>query len=132
MVVANTDPRSAGIAVVQAQTAGATSMIFSHIANVAPWVTGLALVNTTSNPVTVEVFAMNPNGTLIGGAATAPTARFTLSPRGKTARLLSELIPQTQSVNGGFVFVRTSGIPIFAMELFSLRKGGPIANVPSQ
>jgi hypothetical protein len=131
MAVTNTDPRSVGIAVVQPQTAGSTSMIFSHFANLAPWATGLAFVNTTSNPVTVEVFAMNPNGTLIGGPATAPMSRFTLNPQSKTARLLNELIPQTQTANGGFVFVRTSGIPIFGMELFSLRKGGPIANVPA-
>ena len=131
MAVVNADEKSAGIAVVQPQSSGATTMIFPHIANAAPWTTGLAFINPTQSPATVEVFAINSNGGLIGGARGTSSAQFTLSPGAKTARLLSELIPQTQAANAGFVFVRTGNTPIIGLELFTLRRGGPMANVPS-
>jgi hypothetical protein len=131
LAVVNTSPGSSGIAVVQPQLGGSTTMLFPHIANGAPWSTGLAFINPTASPATVEVFAINANGTLIGGAGNAPAARFTLNPGAKTARLLSELIPQAQASNSGFIFVRTSSIPIVGLELFTLRSGGPMANVPA-
>src|SRR5204862_6301239 len=115
----------AGIAVVQPQANGSTTMIFPHIANGAPCATGLGLMNATVSTASVEVFAVRSDGTLIGSAPA-----FTLNAGAKTARLLSELIPATQNVNGGFVFVRSSA-PIFGLELFTLRSGGPIANVPA-
>src|SRR5262249_709112 len=74
--VMNATAKSQGVAVVQPQPVGSTSMVFSHIANATPWATGLAFVNTTQVPATVEVFAINPNGTLIGGADNTPAARF--------------------------------------------------------
>jgi len=126
MVVVNAGARGAGIAVVQPQTTSSTEMVFSHIANVAPWSTGLAFVNTTQTTATIELVAVNPNGTEIGRAS------LTLNPGAKIARLLTELVPQSQASNGGFVSVRTTGTPVFALELFSLRSGGPVANVPAQ
>jgi len=126
MSVANADDRNAGIAIVQAQGNGSTTMFFPHIANSAPWSTGIAFANPTQNPATIEVFAVGANGTSIGSAAT-----FTLEPGAKTAKLLNELIPQARDVNGGFVFVRTNLIPILGLELFTLRSGGPMANVPA-
>ena len=97
--VVNANPRAAGIAVVQPQNSGSTSMIFSHIANLAPWSTGLAFVNTSFNPATVEVFAVKADGTSLGSSA-----RFTLEPGAKATKLLSELVPLAQGSNGGFVF----------------------------
>ena len=126
MVVTNAGARGAGIAVVQPQTTSSTEMVFSHIANVAPWSTGLAFVNTTQVPATIDLVAVNPNGTEIGRAS------LTLNPGAKVARLLTELVPQSQASNGGFVSVRTTGTPVFGLELFSLRSGGPVANVPAQ
>jgi hypothetical protein len=61
-----------------------------------------------------------------------PTARFVLAARTKTAKLLSELIPSTQSrmSDGGFVLVRvTNNVPVFGTELFFLRNGAAFANV---
>jgi hypothetical protein len=132
LAVVNADARSAGIAVVEPQTAGSSAMLFAQIANQAPWSTGLAFVNTSQAPTTVEVFAVDPRGTLIGGGAADDQARILLDPGAKTARLLSDLVPETQSLNGGYVFVRTTGnIPILGTEIFTLRKGGPVATVPS-
>ena len=69
----------------------------------------------------VEVYAMTPDGVLIGGADNVATARFTIQPNAKEAKLLSEMVPATQAPtrtsDGGFVFVR-SNVPLFRIELF--------------
>jgi hypothetical protein len=107
-------------------------MIFAHIADLQPWYTGMALQNPSSTAATVEVFAINPDGTLIGGAANVPSARFVLMPGAKIAKLLSELIPQTQSRlnDGGFVFIRTTnGVPIHAIQLVFTRNQKILANI---
>jgi hypothetical protein len=122
----------AGEAIVPAQLTPQTALLFAHIADLFPWFTGIAFQNPSSAAANVEVYAMNPNGTLIGGAANVATARFTLAAGAKTAKLLSELIPQTQTrtADGGFVFVRTTnGVPIHAMQLFFTRDLKILANI---
>jgi hypothetical protein len=125
-------PGEGGEAAVPALLTPLTSVLFSHIADLFPWYTGIALQNPSNAAANVEVYAMNPNGTLIGGAANVPTARFTLPAGAKTAKLLSELIPQTQTRtgDGGFVFVRTTnGVAIHAIQLFFTRDLKILANV---
>jgi hypothetical protein len=122
----------AGEAIVPAQLTPYTGLMFAHIADLFPWFTGIAFQNPSTTAANVEVYAMNPNGTLIGGAANVPTARFTLAAGAKTAKLLSELIPQTQSrsADGGFVFVRTTnGVGIYAIQLFFTRDLKILANI---
>jgi hypothetical protein len=122
----------AGAAVVAPQRASATNLLFSHIADLSPWATGIALLNTGAVPANVEVFAMSPDGALIGGAANVPTAKFTVAPNAKVAKELSQLIPQTRqrTVDGGFVFIR-SDVALFGLELFYLRTGKAFGNVPA-
>ena len=135
--VAYADSVSGGLAVVPVQPTARTTLLFAHIADLpsppaaAPgWFTGLALLNTTSSDATVSVYAMNPDGTLIGGANGTSTAQFTIRAGSKTANLLSELIPQTQlrSSDGGFIFV-SSTQPLYGIELFFLRNLRILANV---
>jgi len=104
--------------------------MFAHIADVSPWWTGLGLLNTSSSNATVSVYAMNLNGTLIGGADNVATARFTINAGAKVAKLLTELIPQseTRGENGGFIFI-TSTQPLYGIELFFLRNLRIVANV---
>ena len=122
--VAYAETIGAGVAVVPPQLEAQTNLLFAHIANLAPWRTGLALLNTNSSDASVEVFALRPAGTLIG------VARFPLAAGAKTAKLLSEWIPQMESrtSDGGFVFVR-SDLPLFGTELFFSRDGQILANV---
>jgi hypothetical protein len=130
--VAYADTVAGGVAFSAPQTAGATALFFDHIADLAPWWTGIALLNPGNVDANVEVYAMTPNGALIGGAGNIATAKFVLPAKTKVAKLLSELIPATQSrsSDGGFVFVRTTnGVPIFGNELFFLRSGAAFANV---
>jgi len=130
--VAYSDSVAGGVAFSSPQTTGATALFFDHIADLSPWWTGIALLNPGAVDANVEVYAMTPAGTLIGGAGNVPTAKFVLPAKTKVARLLGEMIPATQSrtSDGGFVFVRTTnGVPIFGNELFFLRSGAAFANV---
>ncbi len=120
---------ASGLAIVPAQASAQTSMLFAHMAQEAPWLTGLALLNTSNTTANVEVYVMNPDGTLVGGALDAPDAAFTLAPNAKIARLLNEWIPAAQT-NNGFVFVRTTNdVPLYGLELFLLTDIALLANV---
>jgi hypothetical protein len=122
------DTIGGGLAV--APAGKAESKIFlSHIANGSPaWQTGIALLNASGSTANVEIYAMTPAGGLIGGAANVATARITLEPGKKLAKIIDELIPQTRGVNGGFVFV-TSDVPVFGLELFYTRDLNVLSNV---
>lgn len=101
-VAAYADSVSGGLAVVPAGTSR-TSLFFMHIADGPPqWQTGLALLNSGTAAANVEVYAVNPTGSLIGSAG------LTLDPGKKIANVIHELIPQALGVNDGFVYVRTT------------------------
>ncbi len=124
--IAYADTIAAGVAVVAPQQDGQNKLLFPHIADLPPWLTGIALLNTNAVAANVDVFALNPNGSLIGRTS------FSLQPSTNTARLLRDLIPQTQTraSDGGFVFVQSS-LPIFGIELFFSRNLQVLANVPA-
>lgn len=128
--VAYADSGAGGVAIVPPQSEALTTLLFSHIADLDPWWTGLALLNTNSTAANIEIFALTPRGELIGGAVNIPTARVVLPPNVKIARLLNEWIPQTQSrtSDGGFVFVR-SDVPLYGIELFFTRTLKILSNV---
>jgi hypothetical protein len=122
------DTAGGGIAVVPAGRAE-SNIFFSHIANGPPeWQTGIALLNAGSNNANVDVYALNLSGVLLGGAANVATARFSLEPGTKVAKVIDEFIPQTRDVNGGFVFV-SSDAPIIGVELFYTRDLKVLSNV---
>jgi hypothetical protein len=122
--IAYADTVGGGVAVVPPQQDADANLLFAHIADLAPWLTGVALLNTNSEPANIEIFAMNPAGSLIG------TTRLSLPPGRNVPRLLRELIPQTQtrSSDGGFLFMR-SNVPIYGIELFFSRNLQVLANV---
>ncbi len=122
--VAYADTVGTGVAVVPPQQQAQSNLLFAHIADLPPWWTGLALLNTNAAAANVEIFALAPGGTLIG------SARLALGAGQKVSKLLSELIPQTQrrTSDGGFVFVR-SDVPVYGIELFFARDLKVLANV---
>ena len=133
-IVTYIDDVNGGSTAVQMQGAGDTSLIFGHIADLSPWWTGIALTNPSNLNAQVEVYAFDPSGNLIGGPAQSSKAAFTLGPGKKTAFLLGEVVPQTQSrsSDGGYVFVRSvNGVKLYGAELFFLRSGRVYANVPA-
>jgi hypothetical protein len=129
--VAYAETVGAAVAVVPPQSEGQVNLLFAHIADLPPWWTGLALLNANVRAANIEIFAMNPDGSLIGGAANVATAGFSLPGNTKISKLLSEWIPDTQrrKSDGGFIFVR-SDLPIFGIELFFSRNTQILGNVP--
>lgn len=128
--VAYADSTAGGLGIVPAQVAPLTEMLFAHIAQATGWLTGVALLNTSSSPANVEIYAMDPAGALIGGALDSPAAAFTLAPGVKIARLLNDPWISNAQTNGGFVFVRTTnGVPLFGIELFFLSNLALLSNV---
>jgi hypothetical protein len=128
--VAYADSVAGGLAIVPVQTSARSTLMFAHIADLVPWLTGIALLNTSTSAASVSLYAMNPDGSLIGGADNVQTAQFTLNGGTKTAKLLSQLIPQTQlrSNDGGFIFIRSTQ-PLYGIELFFTRNLRILANV---
>jgi hypothetical protein len=122
--VAYADTVGGGLAVVPAATPQ-SGLFFAHIADGPPqWQTGLALLNATDSAANVEVYALNPSGSLIGGT------QFSLDSGQKLANVIHELIPQTKGVNGGFIFVRTTNkIPLYGIELFYTEDLKVLSNV---
>jgi hypothetical protein len=128
--VAYADSDAGGLAIVPVQGAGLTEMLFAHVAQATGWLTGVALLNTSNTTANVEIYAMDPDGGLIGGALDSPAAVFTIEPNQKVARLLHDpWIPNANS-NGGFVYVRTTNnVPLFGIELFFLSNLNLLSNV---
>src|SRR6185503_7928902 len=85
-----------GLAIVPAATPQ-TNLFFSHIANGPPqWQTGLALLNASSTPASVEIYAVNPSGRLVGSAT------VNIGAGNRIAKVIHDLIPETRGVNGGY------------------------------
>jgi hypothetical protein len=122
--VAYADSVAGGVAVVSVQETPRTQLLFAHIADLFPFYTGLALLNTNASAANVTVSAMTPSGSLIG------TGSFNVAANAKIAKLLLEVIPQTQtrSSDGGFIFV-SSNVPLYGIELFFNRNLSSISNV---
>lgn len=122
--IAYADTIAGGVAVVPPQPTADTTLLFAHIADLPPWFTGIALLNTNSVAANVRIYALTPAGALIGSTTTS------LPPSTNTARLLRDLIPQTQTrtTDGGYVFVQ-SDVPILGIELFFSRNLQVLANV---
>jgi hypothetical protein len=118
------DTVAGGVAIVPASVSQ-TNLFLMHIAEGAPqWQTGLALLNPGSSPSNVEIFAVNPAGSLIG------RTMLSLDPGKKIASVIHELIPQTRGINGGFVYVRsTNNVPLSGIELFYTEDQKVLSNV---
>jgi hypothetical protein len=128
-----TNLNTGGTTAVRGQSSTDTTMVFGHVADLAPWYTGIALVNNSTTNAQIEVYAMDPGGNLIAGPRQSASAAFTLTGGTKRAFLLSDLMSQTQtrSSDGGYVFIRsTNGVPIYGLQLFFQRNGLVYCNVP--
>jgi hypothetical protein len=129
------DLQGGGTAAVDLQAQPAdTNLVFGHIAELNPWRTGIALVNSSNAAALVEVYAIDSAGNLIGGPSQSPAASFTIAGQSKRAFLLGDVIPatQTRTIDGGYVYVRsTNGIGLYGTELLFLRSGRVYSSVPA-
>ncbi|MDA2925646.1 hypothetical protein MYX78_00165 [Acidobacteria bacterium AH-259-G07] len=99
------------------------TLYFGHVANAVGFWTGLALLNQNPGPteITIEIFEAN-------GVKSGETT-FTLKRNEKIARLLTELVPETDGQAGGYVKV-TSSLPIMGLEIFGRYDLASMAVVP--
>jgi hypothetical protein len=125
-LVSITDAGRGGGTIVAGISRADSSFIFGHIADLPPWSTGLAMVNSGQLPAAVEIFAIASDGMTIGSASIA------IPPNGKSSGLLRDWIPQTQTrtSDGGFVFVRST-TPLYGISIFFSRNLSILANIPS-
>jgi len=123
-MVVYADRRQGGMAAVPFQAPSQRNIIFGHIADLSPWWTGVSLLNDNTGDADVDIAAFTPQGVRIG------TTRITVKAGTKIAKLLSELIPQTQTrtSDGGFVTVRSTA-PLYGLELFFNRNLSVVSNV---
>jgi hypothetical protein len=100
-----------------------TRAVFSQVANVAPFFTGLAIYNpgTVAAQVTIEVY--NATGAL-AGQATVPVGAGQ-----RISRLVSQLVPATASQAGGYVSIRSTQA-IIAQQLFGDNGSNFLSAVP--
>lgn len=123
-----------GVAIVPMQLTPQSQYTFAHVAQDSGWGSGIAMLNPTGTPATIEVYILQPSGALVGGALDAtrngtPSATFTLAPGSMDVHLLNEYVPASNS-NGGFVYLRSSNnVPLYAYELFFRSALDLISNV---
>jgi hypothetical protein len=107
-------------------SAGATDIFLGYVAELDPWATGFALLNPSVFDALVDIYAMRPNGTLIGNRMD-----FFIPGGTKTSMMTGEWIPQTttRSVNGGFLFIHST-LPLIPLELIFSRDQRVLSQVP--
>lgn len=116
-------PDTGSVALVAAPAEGTTRALFSHIATVSGFFTGLALLNPGSVVANVRIVAFTKQGKAIGTYDTA------LPPGHRVSKLINELIPQAANRSSGFIWVK-SDRPIYSTSLFGTSK--VLANIPPQ
>lgn len=86
----------------------ATSAAFSHLVEGAvagiPYFTGIAVFNPNQTAVAVTVSVFDRQGRQVGSSAS-----IGLGPRQRTSRLLSELVPESADLVGGYILLAATG-----------------------
>jgi len=93
--------------------------IFSQVANVPGFFTGLALFNPGDQAAVVDIDVVNAMGELVG------TAQIDLGAGERTSKLVPELVPDSDGQAGGYVRIR-SDQPLIAQQLFAALGGSGI------
>lgn len=118
-------PQTGASAAVAAISQPQRNSLFSHLATVPGFFTGVALLNPGALPANYRILAASPEGEVLG------TFEGLLRPHERISRLIAELIGAAAGQNGGFVFVR-SNLPLFSTALFGTSDVRVLANVPPQ
>jgi len=114
------------LSAVEAQGEGYSDIFFSHLAEDAAYYTGVALLNSNTQPATVTLDTFDRTGGRTGSIV------FTLRAGERKAKLLSEFFENVVDQLGGYIRI-TSNRPIFAFELIGPRTAsGFLADVSAQ
>ena len=113
------------LAAVTSQAAALTNGLFSHIATVGGFYTGVALLNPGQIANPYRVAAFGTDGTLIG------TFDGVLRPGQRVSELIHNLVPAATDLGGGFILVRSTQ-PIYMTSLFGTVDLHVLSNIPPQ
>ncbi|MDA2930597.1 DUF11 domain-containing protein, partial [Acidobacteria bacterium AH-259-O06] len=116
-------PETGSTATVTPTRVGQTRAIFSHIATVSGFFTGVAVLNAGQLAANVRILAITPSGEVLGSFGTV------LQPRQRLSKLIHELIPDAAGQSGGLIWI-TSDLPVYLTSLFG--STNVLANVPPQ
>ncbi|MDA2939088.1 hypothetical protein MYX75_12610, partial [Acidobacteria bacterium AH-259-A15] len=116
-------PSSGSIASVTSSGQGQKRGIFSHIATVGGFFTGVAILNSGQLATNVRILAIQPSGEILGSFNTV------LQPGERLSKLINELIPEAAGQGGGLIWVK-SALPVHLTSLFG--SAGILANIPAQ
>ena len=116
-------PVTGAAAAVSAVAQGTTTAIFSHLATVGDFYTGVAALNPSSYPVNLRIIALSVTGEVLG------TFDTVLAPGQRLSDLISNMIPGADDRGGGLILMRTNYPSIF-VSLFGTFNGKTFANIP--
>ena len=117
------DPLSGAAAASALLTAGAGTWSMPFFVENAGYWTGLAILNPTDTPVTMEFAAYDPTGALI---ATVP---LTLEARQGRTQLVSQWIPSLPAESTGQIVISSPG-NVSLLAYFGTDDGASIAAIP--
>ena len=117
------DPGSGAVAASAMLAGGAGSWSMPFFIEDPQYYTGLAILNPGAAPVSVDVFAYSPSGTLISAVPLVLESR-----RGKT-RLVSQWISSLPAESTGQIVIQASG-PVSLLAYFGTDDGVALAAVP--
>ena len=116
-------PLTGASATVTPARVGQTRAIFSHIATVTDFFTGVAVLNAGQLAANVRVLAITPAGQILGSFDSV------LQPGQRISKLIHELIPEAIGQSGGLIWVK-SDLPVHLTSLFG--STAVLANIPPQ
>ncbi len=118
-------PELGSLAAVSALPSGLKEALFSHVATDLGFFTGLAILNPGSISANIRVVAFHPEGSVVG------TYSSTLRPGERISKLITELIPRSDHMAGGFIWL-SSDVPVYSVSIFGSIANGILANVEAQ
>ena len=116
-------PATGARAATSAIPAPTSTGIFSPLATVSGFFTGVAALNTAAYPADYRILALTKEGEVLG------TFTGVLRPRQRISKLITELIQAAAGQNGGLIFIRSS-VPLFLISIFGTEDVSVLANIP--
>jgi len=112
-------------AVVASAPEGRKTALFSHIATVQGFFTGLAVLNPGALAANIRIMAFGGDGAKLGIYDT------TLPPGHRISNVIQELVPSANNKGGGFIWI-SSSVPVFTTSLFGTATFKMLSNIPPQ
>ncbi len=103
----------------------AQDFVFSHVAQDLGYYTGVAILNYLPVQTSVQIEVFTKDGVSVGSSSTI------LQPGQKSAKLLTEIIPQSVDQLGGYIHIRADQ-PIVSFSLFGSTDGKVLSAIPPQ